>query len=68
VPVCYKPSAIAILGAAIEGAMKEVKFGTDGESPCNIFIVHEAEAQAMHALTQSLNELEVGLPTFPEQA
>jgi hypothetical protein len=39
--------------------MQEVKFGTNGESPCNIFVVHEAEAQAMQALTETLNELEV---------
>lgn len=39
--------------------MREVRFGTDGDSPCNIFVVHEAEAQAMHALTESLNQLEV---------
>ncbi|KAJ4342040.1 hypothetical protein N0V87_001366 [Didymella glomerata] len=38
----------------------EVKFGTNGESPCNIFVVHEAEAQAMQALTETLNELERG--------
>lgn len=59
VPVCYSPSAVAILGAAVELAMKQVRFGTDGETPCNIFVVHEAEAQSMHALTQTLNELEV---------
>lgn len=50
---------MATLGAQVELAMKEVQFGTNGESPCNIFIVHEAEAQAMQALTESLNELEV---------
>lgn len=59
VPVCYNPSAVAILSAQVERAMKNVKFGTDGKSPCNIFVVHEAEAQAMQALTESLNELEV---------
>lgn len=58
-PVCYKPSAVATLGAQIERAMKQVRFGTDGQSPCNLFIVHEAEAQAMQALTEHLNELEV---------
>jgi hypothetical protein len=57
--VCYDPHAVSVLGAAIESAMKETRFGTDGESPCNLFVVHEAEAQGMHALTQSLNELEV---------
>lgn len=59
VPVCYKPSAVAVLGAQLERAMKDVKFGTDGHSPCGIFVAHEAEAQAMKALTESLNELGV---------
>ena len=48
-----------MLGSQVERAMKEVKFGTDGESPCNLFVVHEAEAQAMQALAESTNELEV---------
>lgn len=39
--------------------MKEVQFGTDGDRPCNMFIVHEAEAQAMKALEGIYNELEV---------
>lgn len=60
VPVYYSPSAFAILGAQLERAMKEVRFGTNGDSPCNIFIVHEAEAHATQALVESLNELEVG--------
>ncbi|KAF3037823.1 hypothetical protein E8E12_007276 [Didymella heteroderae] len=60
VPVCYSPSAVAVLGAQVERAMHDVQFGTDGQSPCNIFVVHEAEAQAMRALTESLNELDRG--------
>lgn len=59
VPVCYNPAAVAALGAQVERAMQDVQFGTDGQSPCNIFVVHEAEAQAMQALRESLNELEV---------
>ncbi|KAF1363129.1 hypothetical protein EJ07DRAFT_163038 [Lizonia empirigonia] len=59
-PVCYKPSAVAILGAQIERAMKQERFGTDGQSPCNLFVVHEAEAQAMQALRENLNKLERG--------
>ena len=39
--------------------MKDVQFGTDGDRPCNMFIVHEAEAQAMKALEDISNELEV---------
>jgi hypothetical protein len=39
--------------------MKEVQFGTDGDRPCNMFIVHEAEAQAIKALDDISNELEV---------
>lgn len=39
--------------------MKEVQFGTDGNRPCNIFIVHEAEAQAMKALGDVSHELRV---------
>ncbi|KZM26023.1 hypothetical protein ST47_g2822 [Ascochyta rabiei] len=58
VPVCYNPAAVAILGAQVERAMRDVRFGTDGKSPCNIFVVHEAEAQAMHALTNAMYELE----------
>lgn len=59
VPVCYNPFAVTTLGAQVERTMQEVKFGTDGQSPCNIFVVHEAETQAMQALTETLNELEV---------
>ncbi|KAH6633440.1 hypothetical protein C7974DRAFT_171421 [Boeremia exigua] len=58
VPVCYNPSAVAVLGAQIERAMKEVRFGTDGESPCHMFVVHEAEAQAMQALQQAHHQLQ----------
>ncbi|KAJ8115705.1 hypothetical protein OPT61_g2702 [Boeremia exigua] len=60
VPVCYSPAAVAITSAQVERAMKEMRFGTDGESPCNIFVVHEAEAQAMQALKESLGFLEQG--------
>lgn len=58
VPVCYSSSAVAILGGQLEHAMKEVQFGTDGNRPCNIFIVHEAEAQAMKVLGDISNELD----------
>lgn len=39
--------------------MRDVQFGTDGDRPCNIFIVHEAEAQAIKALGDLTNELTV---------
>ncbi|XPS69479.1 hypothetical protein M3J09_001749 [Ascochyta lentis] len=60
VPVCYSPSAVATLSTQVERSMKDARFGTDGESPCNIFVVHEAEAQGMQALTESMNELQRG--------
>lgn len=55
--------------AAVEYAMKDSRLGTDGKSPCNIFVVHEAEAQAMHTLTQ-MSQLTVNfhcLPCFLQQ-
>ena len=39
--------------------MKDVQFSTDGDRPCNIFIVHEAEAQAIKEMVDVTNELEV---------
>jgi hypothetical protein len=43
----------------VQTAMKNAKFGTDDLSPCNIFLVNEAEAQAMTALTDKVKELKV---------
>ncbi|KAF1923136.1 uncharacterized protein M421DRAFT_9919 [Didymella exigua CBS 183.55] len=60
VPVCYSPSAVAVLSSQMVRAMYDVRFGTDGQSPYNIFVVHEAEAQAVQALAESLNELDRG--------
>ncbi|OSS54547.1 hypothetical protein B5807_01060 [Epicoccum nigrum] len=40
--------------------MKDVQFSTDGDRPCNIFIVHEAEAQAIKEMVDVTNELECG--------
>lgn len=50
-PVCWKPTAITIMSKAVEDAARSVKLGTDGMSPCDLFVCHEAELQSMHVLS-----------------
>lgn len=59
VPVCWGANAVSTLNQCVQTAMQEVKLGTDGTSPCKVFVVNEAEAQAMTALTDKLCGLKV---------
>ncbi|XPS92354.1 hypothetical protein M3J09_001751 [Ascochyta lentis] len=60
VPVCWPADAVSTLSQCVQKAMQKAKFGTDGTSPCHMFIVNEAEAQAMTALMDKLLGLKAG--------
>jgi hypothetical protein len=47
------------MSSCIEAAMKYVRFGTDGLSMCNLFMVNEAEASAVYAMHSELFSLKV---------
>jgi len=51
VPVCWSARANNVMSACLQSAMRRAKFGTDGISLPLIFMVNEAEAAAMYALT-----------------
>lgn len=50
VPVIWTHGAAGRMVACMQKAMQATKFGSDGRSACNIFIMNEAEAHAVYAL------------------
>ena len=59
VPVCWNTRDNAMMSACVQEAMKKVKIGVDESGFCNLFMVNEAEAAAMYALTSDVLGLEV---------
>ncbi|KAI8935379.1 hypothetical protein NX059_007962 [Plenodomus lindquistii] len=55
VPVCWDPSANAVMSACLQHALKDVGLGTSAETHYNLFMVNEAEAAATYTLTSSLS-------------
>ncbi|KAJ8110500.1 hypothetical protein OPT61_g6672 [Boeremia exigua] len=51
VPVCATGLATNYIATKLEAAMIAERFGTDGITPCDLFAVSEAEAQATNALS-----------------
>lgn len=61
VPVCWSVRANAVMSNCLQLAMKRTHFGTDGVSSPLLFMVNEAEAAAMYALTSEHELLNVSL-------
>jgi hypothetical protein len=59
VPVCWSVGAIVTMNACAEKAMQKAKLGTDGTTVPLMFLVNEAEAAAMYALTSKFFHLQV---------
>ncbi|KAF1911303.1 hypothetical protein BDU57DRAFT_507169 [Ampelomyces quisqualis] len=51
VPVCWSATANAVMRTCLQAAMKTARFGFDDTTTPSLFMVNEAEAAAMHALT-----------------
>ena len=47
------------MSACLQEAMKTVDLGVNGSGICNLFMVNEAEAAAMYALTSKTHQLTV---------
>ncbi|KAF2853307.1 hypothetical protein T440DRAFT_549037 [Plenodomus tracheiphilus IPT5] len=62
VPVCWDPSANAIMSSCLQKALGNVRLGVGAgaQNSYNLFMVNEAEAAAMHTLTSHLQSYDLG--------
>jgi len=59
VPVVWGVEAQATMARCFDQAMKAARFGSNGSTPCDLFMVNEAEAAAANALHGGLYGLTV---------
>ena len=64
VPVCWGPSANAIMSACLQGALKKVELCARRRGAYNLFMVNEAEAAAMYTLTSNFQTYRVTIPNY----
>lgn len=62
VPVCWSATANAVMRTCLQAAMKTARFGTDDIANPSLFMLYEAEAAAMYALTADNIILNVRAP------
>ncbi|CBY00364.1 hypothetical protein IAQ61_011296 [Plenodomus lingam] len=60
VPVCWDPSANEIMSACVQAALRKVDLGIGPQNQCNLFMVNEAEAAAMHTLSGHVGKYHLG--------